>query len=131
MTEMSYPIHMTALVSRQFLMDILTTALEGGIGYWSQVGYEREEDMDTLNVVQIGPFYDAEDPKVLLSADLVGVGTIADALQAMVDPNNSRISDWLRSVLLTAISTDDAGDIDTDLADVIVQYAVFEEVRYG
>lgn len=108
---------------KQFLEDIMVTAIEGGINYWAKVttgdlpeGYvwirEREDSGEPLGRI----------PFSLLDLEL-GI--------TRVGLSDFQVGTDLRSWILTGSAENDAGDIDVDAADVIVQAAIFGEIIYG
>lgn len=96
-------------ISDMFLMDVLTTAVEGGIGYWSGVrDMERDDDLNVkwveLELLENGSVF------------RVTLDTVHRGLQCLIDRD-------LRDV--------DLDDIDAGAADAIVQLGLFHTVVYG
>lgn len=130
----------------RFLTDVLTTAVEGGIGYWSTVSeyhwYDPSLDQGTAlhnagepnAYVTVHEHDDSElDPGVVQT---IGVEEIAEALRKIgngeVQHLHPDIANIIRVNNLTNGEHDGkVEDIDASLADVIVQVAVLGEVRYG
>lgn len=122
---------MTAtLQTIEFQQGILTTAVEGGIGYWSVITeYLRNPWQDGGEggewvCVTLKP---AEDPSdfepVTVSYDQLL--TAARRLQA------EGIRSDLQRQLDAGLRTMDAAEIDADVADCIVQMAAFGKVIFG
>ena len=117
---------------QQFLADIYSTALEGGIQYWC-VTLRRTNSSpvgdSTWPLVAIAP--DGKDgsnwePKTLTRNDIArAVRMIRD------DRDNVLVNKATRTVLLEANRENDASNIDASIADSIVQIAAFGEVVYG
>lgn len=113
-----------------FLADVVITAVEGGIGYWARTrNYRWDEGDDAAGqayaTVEV---FDADGALAdwkLVNADTVahGIGKIRDA--------NFKINPDLRALILGADAENDAGNIDADAADVIVQAGLFGEIVYG
>lgn len=123
----------TMTVSRErqiFLQDVWTTAVEGGIGYWSQIeGYRwSDEDPSTMG----GTLHELNDETDDFDGDqhVVTMGTITKGL-GRIRRGEVTMNDRLRDAILLANRTNDAGEIDSDAADVIVQAGIFGEVVYG
>jgi hypothetical protein len=140
----------------QFLMDLLTTAVEGGIGYWARI-YDRERtpELDWVKIclvdhsaaledeeLEIEPFqgYDRLDELVLACDErvqkysfTVGIDDIELALlKIMADPAACKIHPNNVTQLMVAHMTDgEQGDFDADSGDWLVQIACFGEVIYG
>lgn len=98
----------------EFLDDIRITAFEGGINYWAKISGNRVKDPD-----------DPNSQWVALTDSKIEAG-IALVKHLTFQVNN----DILASILL-GDRNNDAGEIDIECADVIVQAAVFGEIVYG
>lgn len=138
----------------QFLEDIIATAIEGGIGHWSttvqyqyrlsiwepierSVGTKRLQEGTVARVREIDPFeWQRQEGRDYhdITPELIerGILAIATPNRDSAPPNVS----WhdrrtIASAWATHSSALDAVDIDVGQADVIVQVAIFGEVRYG
>ncbi len=130
-----------------FLCDVLGTAVEGGIGYWSHVlrgergvpagtpGWEGA-DMAALAWTSV-TVVDIEDDELVYTVTLAG---LARALNALSRGPVTGISDDRRRSLAWANRHNDAGaddapdgvsDIDADLADCAFQLAALGTGLYG
>jgi len=114
----------------EFLADVICTAVEGGIQYWAlATGYEWEfrsmgHKLDYASVV-VMPTDDDRNEQYSITMD-----SIREALERIARPvPGMSIAD--RKAILGSWAVLDAGDIDADLADQIVQVACFGEVIYG
>lgn len=118
--------------------DIAVTAAEGGIGYWAQIDrYDPDrwfsyQDMENIEVGDDFVFYriaptedDGQsydwDNAIPVTASFLRVG-FERALNAQF---------WSVVRLLSMSREDWTGEIDSEAADVVVQFAAFGEVRYG
>lgn len=126
----------------QFLGDILTAAIEGGTGYWAQVSqYQWRDDDGSIHccVGERVPDAGARATIHELKEDESGYREEGLTIDARVITRGIRliITDevGVRSDLKRWIDEGfrecDAGMIDADCADVIVQAGLFDEVRYG
>lgn len=106
------------------LREILTTALEGGIGYWS-VASEIERD-EQLNVISV-KLEPTEDPDIIFNADTIHAPRLQSAINRITTGDYAN----LRSDIIAAVRSGDTGEIDADVADCIVQLAMFGSVMYG
>ena len=133
-----------------FLSDVLVTAVEGGIGYWSQCdGYRWDTDRweyAELGVTLYVPAHevDAADYRLPVGHGLIeswGEETPAYTVRVTLDAIASGIGivtrgeagvhkDYIGDVFSASLHND-AGDIDAGTADMIVQAAVFGKVIYG
>lgn len=127
----------------EFLGDVITSAVEGGTGYWAQVS-QYQYTIDGSVCVCVGK-RDGREPRAILhelkendpdpgtyeeaghvvTPDVVWLGikrVISDECKTRAD---------LRETIRDAARELDAGMIDAEAADVIVQAALFGEVRYG
>ena len=109
--------------------DILTTAVEGGIGYWFQItDAKRTEELDWVEVTG----HELNDDESTFDGDkhTIKASSLVKAARELVKAKavNSRIAAGISHTLnLNEISA----DFDSDCADCIVQYAVFGKVVYG
>jgi hypothetical protein len=115
---------------KQFLNDVICTAVEGGINYWSQVSeYHWGDEIETT--VRVHELDENGIP------DAIGVpitpAKIEDAIRLILTKNSKDdyIHPRVRSQIFAGSVENDAGDIDADLADIIVQFAMFGELVYG
>lgn len=128
---------------KQFLADIFTTALEGGIGYWSFcIAYHWTKDGRSG---ELDGFYaditDCEDGKrhridssVIKRGVELFVRYCNGEISGSGDPGNGEplLSGHYWNQFLTAERTDGRdGDYDADVADSIVQFGLFGKVVYG
>ena len=128
-SKTSVEIVVTAQVSLQTLADILITAVEGGIGYWSQTVTYRwtEGPIHTYaDIIEVDEDEDEEDHKHhKIDLEVIKRG-IERCLSGAVKPSPS-----LREMIHRAVVEDDAGHVDSDAADVVVQAGLFSEIVYG
>lgn len=112
-------------IDDQMLADILITAVEGGIGYWSQVvtyrWTEGPQHTQADIVVDIG---DGEIKDYKINLDVIEKG-----LKALLVLDN--VNPGIRSMASDAVAENDAAHIDSDAADVIVQLGLLDEIVYG
>lgn len=101
--------------------DILTTAIEGGIGYWAQAGKALRDDDGSWVCAVLWPAYDPDfDARPICYSDVL------DAIDSIVAGNHE-----MNGTIQKTIATRDPGAIDAECADVIVQIAMFGEITYG
>lgn len=112
-------------VTRRFADDLLVTAFDPGYGgclYWAVVDTYRPQgrwataDDNTRSV----EFHEDANPYVHYE---FGYPQVVTGLQRAVERG------WMN--VAKALVEDDGGQIDAELADVVVQHAIFGEVRYG
>ena len=116
-----------------FLSDCIITAVEGGTGYWAEVrNYKWSEDtvhhrmLDaTVELRSEIPRTDEPEPWFKVNLDTIDLGI--QRLQSA----DFRVNPNLMGLILAANRDNDAGDIDADAADCIVQAALFGELVYG
>lgn len=111
----------------QFLSDILSTAIEGGINYWAQ--FDSIEKIDDANDIlgwryDSAVIYDYDDPsdKFNINNDVVAKG-----LGILRKRNADRDSE----LLLANRTNGEEGDFDAEDADKIIQFGLFGELVYG
>lgn len=127
-TEVTIQVPLT--FSAQDLSDILCTAVEGGIGYWSTITRGlRTPDLDYIEV----DLYETEEEEGAIYE--VTLNTIARGMQLIIKHHNC-IECTPRCGLQAdgtyeAIITGDVGMIDSSDADNILQAGLFDEIIYG
>jgi len=125
----------------QFLSDIITTAIEGGIGYWSACSqYQYDWDGETRR--SVGELVEGERTRATVqelddsSGEYTGtvheitIDTIARGIGKIRD-NEFGINSQIRKWITEGDRENDAGMIDADAADCIVQAGLFGELVYG
>lgn len=113
-------------VSLQTLADIITTAVEGGIGHWSEcVAYKWTEGPEHTyaDIIETGDG-DGTDPHH------IDLETIQRGMEKILSGVVGIRSD-LAAQVLSGVREDDAIHVDSDAADCIVQAGLFGEVVYG
>lgn len=125
----------------RFLSDIITAAVEGGTGYWAQVSQYQWVDTDGTIKVTVGRQNGLGARATLHELDEgidtyvkegreISVDTIAHGIRAIMNPD-FEINKRLKDTIAAADRQNEAGDIDAEAADVIVQAAIFGEIKYG
>jgi len=118
-TTVTTTLHLTD----EFVRDVFNNAIEGGVNYWCRVTEYHWEDPDPAAVHAVvveTEVYDHEPEthRITLATVVTGIERILAKPQ-------------LRTGLVANIFAMDAGDIDADDADVIVQMGLFDQVIYG
>lgn len=135
---------------RQFYADIVTAAVEGGIGYWSKARSYRWFSPDLAGgTAEPGPNGTANAWAVIVPADEEagfadwpaekdGVPTaeitVASVRRAIGKIAHGEYTDLRADIIATvkeAYREWDASDIDAEIADCIVQVAVFGKVVFS
>ncbi len=109
----------------QFLYDVLTTAIEGGIGYWARVR-KLERDAE-LNVLRFEA-RDAEDgsaPYQSITPEKI------DAAIARVQRGSVKVGQSYAAQFVGYPENLNACDVDAIGADIVVQVAAFGEIVFG
>lgn len=115
----------------QFLADILTTAVEGGINYWAEVS-DYTWDFDNPGVAFVRVYCIEDDDLTPPEGVPVDIEKIAKAIARILDPQiPTDLSATNVKMIRDASKENDAGDVDADLADCIMQVAVLGDVIYG
>lgn len=121
----------------QMLNDVFTTALEGGIGYWSRAQTYRWSDGDPDNPRAINEFSarieDAQDEDfnpVTIDAEVIKRG-IRKAWQDAQRHKDTMTEYQYAARRDLALGKYDELDYDADTADHIVQFGLFDEVVFG
>lgn len=120
---------------QQFLFDVFVTAMEGGIGYWSIASEyhwqnENKEDLEgfyaLISDCEAEDDEDGEFPKDSRIDQDVIVKGINKIIKGEV-----KISDVIRQRIIEASRNNDAGEIDANDADCIVQVGLLGELIFG
>ena len=113
---------------RDFLSLCLTTAVEGGIGYWAELKDYRWNETDE------GDFTDASvyvrDDEMVRGWTKVDLMTISQGI-ARIRAGKVQINRRIGADVVISDNENDAGEIDSTAADCIVQAALFGELVYG
>ena len=125
---------------KKFAWYIFVIALEGGIGYWSEctkyhwMKKEGDKNIDDINgffanIIELDEdrLADGEEQNKFK----IDYSVIEKGLKAICNGPVKYLSEGIRTSIITAIINDDAGEIDADYADGIVQVGLFNEVVYG
>lgn len=130
MILMEFPITITFNVSPMFLADVLVSAIEGGIGYWSQTLVYKWEDLQPVDFHATILVPDDADPDNDPHQYVITPRKLLEGIQRVLAPG-FQVNPQIRNAILQSVREDDAGNIDADAADVIVQAALFSEIVYG
>ena len=120
---------------KKLLHGIFTTALEGGIGYWSECEkyhWSKDKDGETDDLDGFFAVITPEEEEKSLRID---IDVIEKGLTLLADPTKIealRVNKSIFKICAVANATgEDEGDIDAEVADCIVQVGLFGEVIYG
>jgi hypothetical protein len=112
----------------EFLADLITTAVEGGINYWSSVANYQWRAGPATTSVTVRDDEGGEGKAWHLDVEVIGAALeklLTDPLACKVHVNNVKIL-WAASATNGEAEVPDAG-----AADLVVQVACFGEVIYG
>jgi uncharacterized protein (UPF0297 family) len=116
----------------QDLKDILTCAVEGGIGYWSAVGDCKRAEDGSWESVTLHPDVDGEGAWGFFKdeRDTQTITVTYSNLRAAID-KVSRGEVSINPIVRGYIMSGDPCDIDSDAADCLVQIVAFGKIVYG
>lgn len=122
----SYDIPLKYPASEDFLRDVLFEACGQAISYWCEIkDVVREGDtVCSFHITEHEGF--GGEPR----EGRVDAGVLASGFAAALAPD-FRVRPDIRSHLLAALVESDAGEIDIEAADVLIQAAMLGEIRYG
>ncbi len=128
---------------QEFLTDILTTAVEGGINYWAQVAdYAYSGPVDGRGVTLVIDDVDEQDILTrVITADADTVTTtitlrdIDRGLKTLIRMD-FKVADYIKAIAVNAHMANDCcpetgDDVDAEVAEIIIQAAVFGELVFG
>ena len=108
----------------KILSDILTTAVEGGTGYWAQCSdYEWSDENPETTQVRLHEI--EADHAEYTVGHLVTIDSIAEGLSRMAA--DKRYPQFAKMVTQALVEK----DYDAEVADIAVQYAIFGEMVYA
>lgn len=126
----------TLVVTKEDIDDIMSAAIEsGGIAYWCDSALPRGERLGEYAIEQIslggklelhlteGPIEDGGPEAYLLDREMVLKG-ISRYLSYPENDCGILFHNGIRMEL-------DTGDVDAEIADMIIQYALFDELVFG
>lgn len=109
----------------EFISDILETALFGAIQYWATVVKVARNEQD--QIIGIALTDHVEEGQQILKVTQVSIN---QAIKKVIDPE-FEVREDIQDAIARASRRNDAGDIDAEAADVLVQAALFNEIVYG
>lgn len=121
-----------------FYSDVIVTAVEGGIGYWSRCseyvhGYgDGFGDREVVATVMVHELNDECEDNYKAGVK-VTTTEIANAMRRIADltqPLEYALPEW-RKRMARALREKDSGDIDAGDADSIMQFTVLGVITYG
>ena len=105
------------MASIQLAKDIIITAVEGGINHWAQTsGYHPSKGEVTIYDVSDGDF---DEP---LSVTHITAKMVKDKIKAFEEYSADNLY-WGDEI--------DWEDMDSELADAVIQFVIMDEVVYG
>ena len=130
-------IHLSVALSPEWVDSVLCTAIESadyGWFDWTDIVQGRDPELPSIPTYVSGTCteYDPDEGTPVDGAQpvLVDAAKLAEGVQKLLEGTVGVGSQYLRD-LFQSVATMDAGLVDADLADCIVQAAVLGEIRYG
>lgn len=133
-----------ARITDQNVQDIIDIAREGGINYWAIspndeefAGLPEGKEHTIVEGSEPHPIFPFDDVREVDAVHYLSKDDIRLAYTKLLDPGQEYVNGELHGYILdswrdrTEKDGIDAGHIDASAADVIVQVACFDEVRYG
>jgi hypothetical protein len=121
-------------ISDQTMVDMLDAA-GYGIGYWARSLEDTHDAAETVIVVERGDIHGPDDQDV---EHRTNYATLRDAFRKLAAPDQDYVGSTIHGYFWDAVKERDestgeidAGHIDSDAADCLVQVALFNEVRFG
>lgn len=127
-------------LTHQFLADILHTALAGGIQYWCDVVSETTGENPALNKAEIMEEWSGgdspEDRHHTVDIEVIRKGIerfLNDPPTVRYESNTSATYSQLYDWLMGAVEDPEDGIVmvDSEVADTVVQFGLFEDLVYG
>lgn len=122
-------------ISDQTMVDMLDAA-GYGIGYWARSLEDTHDAAETVIVVERGDLWDNPDAQDV--EHRTNYATLRDAFRKLATPGQEYVGSTIHGYFWDAVKDRDettgeidAGHIDSDAADCLVQVALFDDVRFG
>jgi len=108
-----------------FLCAVLITAVEGGINYWTSTisGYEYDQS-NPMKYASANIHYERNEH--IINPEVIEAG-----FRKIIEDKNFQINGNIAKNIFYGYLMDDAGEIDDEMADCIVQASIFGEIVYG
>lgn len=140
---------------RRWAAQLIEIGFEGGIGYWGRAMRISSGSLDNgidriilvewgaaLAALEGGPWideaFDGQDPRIAKFTHTLTASATVNAIEKIVAvlAPESHPENWTNDLKRLWSSdpdelTDSIGNVDADLADLVIQYAIFGEVKYG
>lgn len=128
-----------ATITDQFCRDVLCTAIEGGSNYWASFKVLKRikgqycEEYEIVRVMEM----DVDGSGGEIARFTVDPQTIREGIARLVNGgmhdgrHSSDAHPDYRADVMRAVMSDDAGQIDANLADLILQASALSCIRYG
>jgi len=113
----------------QFLQDVMTTAIEGGVSYWALANNVKRGGDDGLDYLSY-ELCDMEEDEETRTWDRVDPAVIELGIKRLIDGKVKVRMDIIGSIAAGS-AQNDAGNIDATCADCIVQAAIFNDIIFG
>ena len=112
----------------EFLSNCIITAVEGAIGYWSEVDkYHHTPGPARVRVHELD-----EPKKPFVPVDIKRIDKAIQKIIASVDGKSVKIhSTYVAKIAGAYATNDESSEVDAEIADIIMQVAVLGEVIYG
>lgn len=118
----------------EFLSDIMITAFDadyGGCNYWSAFSHDLVTEASEWRSLYISEIGDRDPDEDELPIHKVDLDVITLGLNRAVKHAEKNGFTTTMGYLRRGILEEDGGEIDSILADTIVQLGLFDEIRYG
>lgn len=119
----TYSIKISSSLPQSFLEDILITAFEGGINYWCDF-MDTAPSPESVDIYKV--LFQVKGSSILLHVD----DEDADKMEELTLPRLLKgISSYCVHAGITPNRMED--EIDADMADMIIQFAIFNQLVFG
>lgn len=125
---MTINITMQRTLDDDFVSSVLITAFDGSYGacwYWCEHHSTKVKGEDWIAVS-----IKHEVPSGAVINEMVNAEVVRKGIQKVLDDNDF-CAPYIREYIVNAVAESEAGHIDAEAADVIVQAGLFDELVYG
>jgi hypothetical protein len=131
----TFAISVRANLTREFLWDAMTTAVESSYEWFGFTDVQRNPSNGEHGVTDHGLLvtgfmaHELDDDGSPLSCTPIDAEKISKAMEKLLAGGVAHAANT--AALFEACASNDASSIDMDVADCILQVACFDEIRYG
>lgn len=129
---MGNEVKLTVELTDEFLHDVMTNTVESGAtAYWAMIDHViRDADLNVTEFQIVSNEIDLHVNSVEDMLFVIDKAAIVKGINAVLDPK-FQVAAYIQQYVIDAVKNGDAGFIDAEAGDVIVQATMFDEIVFG